>query len=58
MIKRERYEHFRARCTIDLDEKSKYIKIKPLRKTLKKKRKKKVVLNHYMVKSLNVLWCT
>ena len=38
---RERYEHFRARCTIDLDEKSKYIKIKPLRKTLKKKKKEK-----------------
>ncbi len=37
---RERYEHFRARCTIDIDEKNKFIKIKPLRKTLKKKLKK------------------
>ena len=37
---RERYEHFRARCTIDIDEKNKFIKIKPLRKTLKKKSKK------------------
>ena len=37
---RERYEHFRARCTIDIDEKNKFIKIKPLRKTLKKKIKK------------------
>ena len=29
---RERYEHFRARCTIDIDKKTKMIKIKPIKK--------------------------
>ena len=40
---RERYEHFRARCTIDIDKKKKIIKIKPVRakKTRKKKKKEK-----------------
>ena len=38
---RERYEHFRARCTIDINKKTKIVKIKPLRKTRKKKGKKK-----------------
>ena len=40
---RERYEHFRARCTIDIDKKTNMIKIKPVRakKTRKKKKKKK-----------------
>ena len=40
---RERYEHFRARCTIDIDKKTKMIKIKPVRakKTRKNKKKKK-----------------
>ena len=38
---RERYEHFRARCTIDIDKKTKTVKRKPLRKTCKKKRKTK-----------------
>ena len=39
---RERYEHFRARCTIDIDKKTNMIKIKPVRakKTRKKKKKK------------------
>jgi hypothetical protein len=39
---RERYEHFRARCTIDIDKKTKFIKIKSMRakKTRKKKKKK------------------
>ena len=39
---RERYEHFRARCTIDIDNKTNMIKIKPVRakKTRKKKKKK------------------
>ena len=37
---RERYEHFRSRCTIDLDvDKTKIIKIIPKRKTRKKKEK-------------------
>lgn len=37
---RERYEHFRARCTIDLDlDKTKIIKIKSSKKTRKKKEK-------------------
>jgi len=36
---RERYEHFRARCTIDLDnDETKIIKIVPKRKTRKKKK--------------------
>lgn len=35
---RERYEHFRARCTIDIDKKTNLIKIK--QKTLKRKKKK------------------
>ena len=40
---RERYEHFRARCTIDIDKKTNMIKIKPVRakKTRKKKKKEK-----------------
>ena len=38
---RERYEHFRARCTIDINKKTKIVKIKPLRKTRKKTRKTK-----------------
>ena len=40
---RERYEHFRSRCTIDIDKKTNMIKIKPVRakKTRKKKKKKK-----------------
>ncbi len=38
---RERYEHFRARCTIDIDKKPKIVKDKPLRKTRKKTRKTK-----------------
>jgi hypothetical protein len=40
---RERYEHFRARCTIDIDKKTSMIKIKPARakKTRKKKKKEK-----------------
>ena len=40
---RERYEHFRARCTIDIDKKTNIIKIKPVRakKTRKKKKKEK-----------------
>ena len=40
---RERYEHFRARCTIDIDKKTNKIKIKPVRakKTRKKKKKEK-----------------
>ena len=51
---RERYEHFRSRCTIDLDaDKTKIIKIIPKRKTRKKM--KKAVLNHYMVKNQNAL---
>ena len=39
---RERYEHFRARCTIDIDNKTDVIKIKSVRakKTRKKKKKK------------------
>ena len=37
---RERYEHFRARCTIDIDKKTKMYKIKPLKKKRKKTRKK------------------
>ena len=37
---RDRYEHFRARCTIDLDaDKTKIIKIKSSKKTRKKKEK-------------------
>ena len=35
----ERYEHFRARCTIDIDKKANLIKIK--QKTRKKRKKKK-----------------
>ena len=35
----ERYEHFRARCTIDIDKKTNLIKIK--QKTRKKRKKKK-----------------
>lgn len=40
---RERYEHFRARCTIDIDKKTNLVKIKSVRakKTRKKKKKKK-----------------
>ena len=38
---RERYEHFRARCTIDINKKTKIVKIKALRKTRKKTRKTK-----------------
>jgi len=38
---RERYEHFRARCTIDINKKTKIGKIKALRKTRKKTRKTK-----------------
>jgi len=38
---RERYEHFRARCTIDIDKKPKIVKDKPLRKTRKKTKKTK-----------------
>lgn len=39
---RERYEHFRSRCTIDIDKKTNMIKIKSMRakKTRKKKKKK------------------
>ena len=37
---RERYEHFRARCTIDIYKKTKMIKIKPIKKKTRKKRKK------------------
>jgi len=38
---RERYEHFRSRCTIDINKKTKIVKIKALRKTRKKTRKTK-----------------
>jgi hypothetical protein len=40
---RERYEHFRSRCTIDIDKKTNMIKIKSMRakKTRKKKKKEK-----------------
>ena len=37
---RERYEHFRARCTIDIDEKTKLVKIKPIKNKTRKKKKK------------------
>ena len=37
---RERYEHFRARCTIDIDKKTKYIKIKEFKKKGGKKKRK------------------
>ena len=35
---RERYEHFRSRCTLDLSSKAKIIKIKTKRKTRKKEK--------------------
>ena len=35
---RERYEHFRARCTLSLDSKAKIVKIKKKRKTRKKEK--------------------
>ena len=38
---RERYEHFRARCTIDIDEKTKLVKIKPIKNKTRKKKKVK-----------------
>ena len=38
---RERYEHFRARCTIDIDKKTKFIKIKETRKHKKTRKKEK-----------------
>ena len=38
---RERYEHFRARCTIDIDKKTKLIKIKETRKHKKTRKKEK-----------------
>ena len=37
---RERYEHYRARCTIDIDEKTKLVKIKPIKNKTRKKKKK------------------
>jgi len=49
---RERYEHFRSRCTED--KKFQRVKYKRLLIRLKKGRKK-VVLNHYMVRNQNVL---
>ena len=52
---RERYEHFRARCTLDLE---KY-KLKELLKSKvnieKQKRRKRVVRIHYMEKNQSVL---
>ena len=48
---RQRYEHFRARCTKKIL-KIKYLKIKLLKKQLKKK---KVVQRHIMEKNQNVL---
>ena len=36
---RERYEHFRARCTIDIGKKTKIVKSKALRKTRRQKGK-------------------
>ena len=50
---RERYEHFRARCTIDIDKKTKFIKIKSMRakKTRKKKKEKGCVEPLYGKKS-------
>lgn len=38
---RERYEHFRARCTIDIDKKTKLIKIKQFKKGGRKKKTKR-----------------
>tara|TARA_B100000035_G_scaffold150403_1_gene128203 strand:+ start:11233 stop:11868 length:636 start_codon:yes stop_codon:yes gene_type:complete len=38
---RERYEHFRARCTIDIDKKTKFIKIKETRRHKKTRKKEK-----------------
>jgi len=38
---RERYEHFRSRCTIDVDKKTKMIKIKPIKNKTRKKKKEK-----------------
>lgn len=38
---RERYEHFRARCTIDIDKKSKLIRIKETKKKKKTRKKEK-----------------
>tara|TARA_A100001015_G_scaffold318081_1_gene436850 strand:- start:108 stop:737 length:630 start_codon:yes stop_codon:yes gene_type:complete len=37
---RERYEHFRSRCTINIDKKTKLIKINNIRRKTKKKTKK------------------
>ena len=54
---RERYEHFRARCTIDIDKKTNMIKIKPVRakKTRKKKKEKGCVEPLYGKKSKCVI---
>jgi len=38
---RERYEHFRARCTIDIDKKTKFIKMKETRRHKKTRKKEK-----------------
>ena len=54
---RERYEHFRSRCTIDIDKKTNMIKIKPVRakKTRKKKKEKGCVEPLYGKKSKCVI---
>ena len=46
---RERYEHFRARCTIDIDKKTNLIKLK--QKTRKRKKEKGCVEPLYGKKS-------
>ena len=51
---RERYEHFRSRCTLDKDKKTKTIKVKKIKK-IKLVKKKKGVPNPYMEKNQNVL---
>jgi hypothetical protein len=48
---RERYEHFRARCTIDIDNKTKLIKIKQTRKKRTNKKEKGCVEPLYGKKS-------
>ena len=48
---RQRYEHFRARCTKKIL-KIKYLKIKLLKKQLKKK---KVVQHHIIVKKIKCI---
>lgn len=53
---RERYEHFRARCTIDLDaENTKIITIKPKRKTRKKRKENGCIEPLYGKKSQCVI---